>query len=347
MGPRDEDGGFDRRRPRRRRQESPSPAKILVGIGICVGAAVLFVVGIFLLVRAANNKAREGLAPDPGNVERALTFDDALGHVKEGNVFEQQKAANFLAAMNVDNGRREEVVAALQAAIDNRQRHVARNEMFETLAKWATAAEAPYLIKLMDDIDGNIKVKAMYALGKLKDARGVDPLAQRLADGGYRPIASQALKDMGPIAEKAVAEFLNHPDMGLRIEACNILKVIGTRASHAALIKLAWEDNQGLAQAARAALPADQRPPIYGLAQTMHLNIHVPNLAVWSAIEKKLRALAEGEPVMCKYFRSGEYMSVRLAPVKADPTAFAARIDFGAVGPIDTPGRLIYVNKVK
>src|SRR5262249_22254132 len=134
---------------------------------------------------------------------------------------------------------------------------------------------------------------------------------------------------------------------GLRIEACKILKVIGTRASYPALIKMAWDDNDGIAQAAREALPADQRPPVYGVSQIMYLNIHVPDPAAWPAIEQKVRNLAEGKPVFCKSFRSGEYMSVRLAPVKADPNQFATRIDFGKVGAIHTDTRLIYIDTVK
>jgi hypothetical protein len=328
--------------PRRPVPRTTSPARILIGIGICVAAAALFVVGLILLVRAASRN-RDA---DPVDPNRPLTLNDAVRHVKEGDVFEQQKAAKFLAGAQVEPGRRQEVVAALKAAIDNRDRHVARNEMFDALAVWATADETPYLLGLLDDADGNVKVKAMYVLGKLKDPRAAEPLARRLTDLSHRRIVSQALKDMGPAAEAAVAEFLNHPDAGLRIEACDILKVVGTKASHPALVKLAWDDQAALAQAALEALPADQRPPIYGLDQIMHLSIHVPDVAAWPAIEKKLRALAEGEPVMLKHNRSGEQVGVRLAPVKADPNKFATRIDFGEIVAIHTSPRLIYVNKV-
>jgi hypothetical protein len=341
------DDDWDRPRKRGRTQHSPSTARILAGVGICVGAAVLFVVGIIILVRAVNNKDRNDNPPEPGNDEKVLTLDEAIRHLNEGHFFDVEKAVKALTAMPVDPRRRGDVVAALKGAIDNRQKHLPRNEMFDVLAKWATADDVPYLMNLLDDADGNVRVKSMYVLGKLKDPRAVDPLAQRLVDHGYRPIASQALKDIGPAAEKAVADFLGRPDPGLQIEACRILKVIGGKASHAALVKLAWDDNEPLAQAAREALPPEQRPPIYTMAQTMFLSIQVPDLAAWAGIEKKLRSMCEGEPVMFKYSRSGDFMSVRLAPVSADPAAFAARIDFGKVGSIAQAGRVINVTVVK
>lgn len=247
---------------RRGGEERPAPSstKILIGIGICVGAAMLFVVGMIILVRAVSNRAREGPGPNPGDSGQPLTLESAIRFVKQGEVFEQEKAARFLAGLEVDPGRRAEVVAALQAGLDNRLQPGPRQQLFDTFAKWATAADTPYFLRLMDDDDGNIKIKAMHALAKLKDPRGVDPVAQRLADGGFRRFASQALKDMGPMAEKAVAEYLHHPDFGLRIEACNILKVIGVKESRATLVKLAWDDHPALAQAARAALPPRASP---------------------------------------------------------------------------------------
>lgn len=364
MKSRDYDEDRDSRRPRRRRrndeddrprrrkrQEGPSAGRILAGIGICIAAAVLFVVGMIVMVRAgARARQAGGGAPPPEppeQVERPLTLDEALVHVRGGDFSNQQKAAQALLKMPVLDQRRADVVAALRAAIDNREKHAPRHEIVEALGKWATPAETPYLLKLLDDEDGNIKIKAMAALGKLKDPRAAEPLTQRLTEGPYRAAASQALKDLGPAAEKPVAALLDHQDAGLRIEACRILKVIGTKASYPALARLAWDDTPGIAQAARDALPPDQRPPIYTMAQTIYLNIHVPDLAAWPAVEKKLYALAEGAPVLLKYHRSGEYMSVRLAPVTSAAVAFALRITFGEVGTIQPDQRVIYVTKLK
>lgn len=341
--------GTDKSRPRKRSgRDSPSAARIVIGIFICFAAAILLVVGIYIVARATRNKAKEELAPPPiAEADGPLTIDGALRLLRSDDVFQQTKAVEALAAMKVDASRRAEVIAALRTALDRPLMHTPRPEMVDALGQWATADDVPFLLQLMNDKDGNVQARAMTSVGKLKDARAVEPLAKQLVGHGFRRFASQALKDMGPVAEPAVAEFLTHPDYGLRIEACGILKVIGPKTSEATLIRLAWDDHQGLAEAARDALPPARRPPIYGPAQIMYLNIHVPDPAAWPAIETKLRALAEGQPVLCKSNRSGEYMSVRLAPVTADPMAFAKRIDFGEIGSVQVGQRLIYVSQRK
>jgi HEAT repeat protein len=78
-------------------------------------------------------------------------------------------------------------------------------------------------------------------------------------DFGDRGHASKALQEIGPAAEKEVAKYVDHQDWGVRMEACNILKVVGTKNSLEALRK-AQQDGNGLVKmAADAAAQACAR----------------------------------------------------------------------------------------
>src|SRR5262249_8054816 len=151
----------------------------------------------------------DGGGQQPQEVEeRPLTLDESIKLVKTGSrVDQQQKAAQFLIAAPVVEQRRGEVVSALRATFDDHESGCPRHEFLDAMVKWAAAAEVPYFIRLLEDQDGNIKIKAITMLGKLKDARAAEPLAQRLHESPYRKFVSQALKDLGPAAEKAVAAF--------------------------------------------------------------------------------------------------------------------------------------------
>jgi hypothetical protein len=277
---------------------------------------------------------REPEDPDP--INRALKG-------LAGDVFSQGDAANSLEKMTVNQARRAEVVNALKKVIDNREPLIPRGECVRALGTWGGREEGPYLITLLDDQDGGVKENAITVLGRLKEDRAAGVLAGRLNDFFQRGRISQALKDMGPGAEAAVCQQLKNQDGGVRAEACRILKVIGTAASHAALIDACEDQDGGVATAAREALPEAQRPPIYGPKQTLTLNVHVVNNQAWPAIEARIKALADAPKAVCKVRPSGQYMWVTLAPVNGDADAFSRRINFGKVTAIHKDQRLIYV----
>src|SRR5205085_12505734 len=75
------------------------------------------------------------------------------------------------------------------------------------------------------------------ALPKLDGARAAEAIAARLPDLTNRGPASKALQEIGAGAEKAVLPYLGHADWGARMEACKVLKAIGTASSLPALRK--------------------------------------------------------------------------------------------------------------
>src|SRR5262249_54143461 len=117
----------------------------------------------------------------------------------------------------------------------------------------------PDLLKALAGTQGNVRHAVMATLGKLKDDRAIAPLAQRLPDGGDRAAASKALQAIGARAEKEVDKYLTNPDTAVRLEACHILREIGTRASLQALrdaVQANRQKHKDVATAAEVAIKA-------------------------------------------------------------------------------------------
>jgi HEAT repeat protein len=83
---------------------------------------------------------------------------------------------------------------------------------------------------------------------------------RRISRTARRP-ASKALRTMGPMAEAEVGKYLRHSDWGVQVEACKVLKQIGTRKSIPALQEAAADKNRFVATEAKEALvTASKRP---------------------------------------------------------------------------------------
>jgi predicted Zn finger-like uncharacterized protein len=267
----------------------------------------------------------------------------AVAQLKSDDIFAQSRAAQELARTKVEEGRRAEVVQALKGVIDNRRPLIPRREAVRPLAAWGTKADTPYLVRLLDDDEHGVVEETFIVLGKFKDASAAQAIAEKFPQFHFRRQAGQALKDIGPAAEAAVVPLLNNPDHFVRIEACRILKAIGTTAiSQPTLVQLAEGEDQGLAQEARNALPANLRPPVYTDRQWIKLVIHVENPQAWPAIEARLKALADSPKPQTKLLTSGAYQHFQMAPVNCDAQTFARKVaTFLKVQLADNRGRII------
>jgi HEAT repeat protein len=70
----------------------------------------------------------------------------------------------------------------------------------------------------------------MNSLVSLKDEKGAEALARYLTDSFHHEDAVRGLRAMGPIAEKAVAGYVNNKDAGVRERAALLLKGYGTKS---------------------------------------------------------------------------------------------------------------------
>jgi HEAT repeat protein len=102
--------------------------------------------------------------------------------------------------------------------------------------------------------------EAIRVIGRFRDPRTVEPLIQSFRDNQWRPEASQALRDLGPMAEPEVLALLKDDHVFLRRDAILVLKDIGTEKSIPALRQVAATGSSHVAGHAREALAAiDQR----------------------------------------------------------------------------------------
>ncbi len=100
--------------------------------------------------------------------------------------------------------------------------------------------------------------EAMTALAKFKDPKAAVALVNRMVDPNDKPHAIRLLKEMGPVAEPVVAQLFTPQNRPLWIDACNILKDIGTAQSVAVLSGVANQDKKGTLGIRNAAMQAIQ-----------------------------------------------------------------------------------------
>jgi hypothetical protein len=344
---------------------------LVIGLGVAGSVLVLFVMGVvfLLLLRAVTSPEAEpeaaaqnplGLPPgDPrlgwpdtpalpphkrAHPDRGDPIGLAISMLEGDDIFRQAEAARWLEKEPVHEKRQAEVVKALKGVIDNHRGLVPRKEAVKALGTWATRADTPYLIGLLDDNDGGVKEETLYVLAKLKDPAAAVAIVEVLPH--YRDQARDALKAIGSPAESAVRALLQHPDTGIRIEACRLLKVIGTQASHKDLLELTEDSDSGVAEAARTALPANLRPAVYGPQLT--LRVCVVNAGQfperWPEVEEKLKGLVDSAKPKCKVSTSGDCKWVELSPVRCDAETFGQKIKFAKVTGAHNDPRVVYIN---
>lgn len=125
----------------------------------------------------------------------------------------------------------------------------------ELLGKFGTKTEVPTLIKFIRSPDNSARQSAINGLGRIKDKRSVEALADLIATG--EDVSNQAitaLGNIGPAAEDAVLLLLREKHIGTRRLACGILKQIGTQKSLPALKDLAVHSDRPLSEAAADAV---------------------------------------------------------------------------------------------
>jgi len=128
------------------------------------------------------------------------------------------------------------------------------------LKNWATEAEEDALIEALGDDFIPVPGPAAEALGRLKSAKAVQPLADQILVNQTRYTASKALKLIGPAAEGAVLELLANSEWQVRLEATRILTEVGTPQGVPSLQKIAANDENALVKlTAKSAIEAIEK----------------------------------------------------------------------------------------
>jgi predicted Zn finger-like uncharacterized protein len=175
----------------------------------------------------------------PGAGSDAVT--KALFDLQSPNAFTRKDALEKL-VLAEPNDKRDEVLKALEPMLSDNDTFV-RKAAFKAIAVWGTKDTIPTIAKGLEGQDFFTRQAAMDALSSFKnEAQAADLIAQRLTVLQDRNHAGKALQAMGPVAEKATVKYLQHPEWMIRVEACRVLEMIGTRQSLKALQAAAAQD---------------------------------------------------------------------------------------------------------
>ena len=201
--------------------------------------------------------------PPPPSAEAKFTPEE-LARLEErlnsSDLAERQAAARELSGGRL--GTPSAVLLARMASLASDPDETVRHAALTVLASHGTKEHAPLLIKALNDPDAGMRVTIAKGLGRLKDPRAIEPLANLLASGQsdqpyYRPThesaAAEALVRTGAAAESAVLALLKEKNIETRCQACNILKQIGTKKSLGPLKDLTLNPSKELSEAAAEA----------------------------------------------------------------------------------------------
>lgn len=123
------------------------------------------------------------------------------------------------------------------------------------IARFGTVKHIPALLRMIRGGDYSAKSWAFKTLGRLKDARAIDPLIECVARGeGDASAAAEALSKFGSDVEDHALGLFKERHSETRRNACTILRDGGTAKSIPVLSELALDRNPNLSQAAAEAV---------------------------------------------------------------------------------------------
>ena len=153
-------------------------------------------------------------------------LDQALVDLRNREPGYARWACDYLSRQPVDAARQAQVAKALETAMSDPNGET-RKAAATALGTWGTKDNVPALIAEMDRKDGNTFEPCVTALTRLADEKVAVAVAAHLPDwGNNREAVGRALLAMGPVAQKAVASYITHPDKGVRDEAERLAKAL-------------------------------------------------------------------------------------------------------------------------
>ena len=165
-----------------------------------------------------------------GSFKDPSTFDDITNVLLDDPKIEVRQAA----AKALGNTGHPAAVPYLMEALHDSywwyERELAAGDLLAAIEKMGSAAVDP-LIEALQDKEGTVRKFAATLLGKLGDARAVEPLGMALYDMHHEVgrVSAEALAHFGMAAVEVLVEALSHPEMWIRIHAISALSKIKDR----------------------------------------------------------------------------------------------------------------------
>lgn len=177
------------------------------------------------------------------------TFKD----LKNDDPKRRANACEWLQKADAKQERRAEIAKALEPHITDTKSEIMRRAL-PALLKFAGPENIPCLVDYLKDEKNKWDRKSVVLyLGKTRDARAVGVIVREL-ETNNGAAARDAVKEMGPAAEKEVAKLLEHEVTSMRANAAILLQSIGTKDSVPALERAANDSNSTVQTNAKKAL---------------------------------------------------------------------------------------------
>jgi HEAT repeat protein len=188
--------------------------------GACIASALVAVAGAVFLI----------LLLIPTEVDQKL--DD----LKTGGPKARARALVWLAQADPQDADRAKVTAALEPALldGDVSGALAPDLLLRAYLRWAGRDNVPTLVRMVENptLPAWSPKKAgmvIETLGKLRDRRAIEAIADRLGDPVLHDQAVNALMVIGPQAGNAVLDHLFDDDAGARLQAGRLLESYGAK----------------------------------------------------------------------------------------------------------------------
>jgi hypothetical protein len=208
-------------------------------------------------------RAKALAPPPPSTPDRKLSPQELAklqDQLRSGDPGQRMMAARELSSARLTNPPPELLAEMVLHANDPDE--TVRRAALTVLANYGGKEEVPLLIRNVNDSDAGVRTAIVKGLGRIKDPRAIEPLVSFLATGqgdqpyfrsGRENAAVEALVRIGPAAEPAVLALLKEKNVDTRMQACNILKQIGSKKSLGPLKDLTSNPSKELSEAAAEA----------------------------------------------------------------------------------------------
>jgi len=176
------------------------------------------------LLKDSESEARIAACLALGFFKDPSTFDDITNVLLDDPKIDVRQAA----AMALGNTQHPKAVPYLMEALRDPfwwyERETQAGDLFTAIEKMGEAAVEP-LIEALKENEGAVRKYAALVLGRIGDARAIEPLGMALYDLHHDvgKASAEALARFGVPSFEILVEALDHPEMWIRIHSVDVL----------------------------------------------------------------------------------------------------------------------------
>lgn len=152
----------------------------------------------------------------------------ALEGLKDADKAKKRAALDDLAKLEPIKAKQAAVAKMLEPLILDSDVFV-RTAAVKAMGVWQTNDQVAFYLRGLADPKNQNKKDLFELLGKLPSESSASKIAPYLSVAAERPNASNALQNMGAVAERPVLQYLQHQDPQVRLEAIKVLGKVGTK----------------------------------------------------------------------------------------------------------------------